>query len=877
MQRVVLFVLVFIGVFGAYLTYTQYNPTPHQARILDKNTFSDTFHDIEVNDQLTYRWLFRPLTLPIPLVTTQYRVIHIVSTAVENENPVEFTISGSKSISVPIQGQGFRTYQILLPDDSATRLQQSSIYLSITPQNFEQIENRRIGLAINSITIEPVQPSPMPPMWVLLVVFGMLSIVFVFAKVLPPAIEHSFWLIVVIGIYTLTVVQIINTSMAATAIVSMATLYIIYRYGSPIYAQLTSALPAIPEPEYRSDIDGLRALAVIAVVIYHAFPEVLPGGFIGVDIFFVISGYLITHIIIKDIHAQRFSIRHFYVRRIRRIFPALIVVLLFTASIGKILLYPYEYSSLGTHILAGAGFVSNIIFYQQVNYFSDISINQPLLHLWSLGVEEQFYILWPIILWFATKRPRLLIPTLIFLLVTSFLIYTHTVTDDPSAAFFLILSRFWQLGIGGFIAIYAMISPASVSHQPHHKSLFISAAGVLLYAYSIFFLNESEEYAVWNTVIPTISGVLLVYPNAKNWVSNRCLSHPLFVWMGKISFPLYLWHWPLLSFAFMSLVGEFTPFLKILTIGLSIVFAAITTVYIEKPVRFSQVKRVPTSWLLASMCVVVGVGLSIQTRQITPLLPNWERLRVTRMVPLEDCTNLFGFTTERALCTIQVGPTTQSEYVIIGDSHAIVLARGMLATTSNHITMFTQPGCAPLLPTTCGDDTAQSMQDVSRYLRNHPTQHTHRYVILAGRYAQYAYRNRTSNTFEVRLRNTFVAFSDLPRTTTIFVHQVPELSYAPQNCARLNTLLEPSNPLPTLSGCNIATSAVDQYFQPYQLAVQKLLVDFPNIQEFTANQLFCDQQTCIAFIDNQIAYQDQDHLNTWGGLRVAQLFVAQFP
>ena len=233
--------------------------------------------------------------------------------------------------------------------------------------------------------------------------------------------------------------------MALTDLASMTILYSLYRYASPVYVQLNHTVPAIPAPTYRSDIDGLRAFAVVAVVIYHAFPEVLPGGFIGVDIFFVISGYLITRIIIEEVSTQRFSIRHFYVRRIRRIFPALILVLVVTAIIGRFLLYQSEYSALGTHILAGAGFVSNIVFYQQVDYFGELSINQPLLHLWSLGVEEQFYIIWPVVLWFATKRPKLLIPSLIVFVVTSFLTYTHTLSSDAPAAFYLLASRFWQL------------------------------------------------------------------------------------------------------------------------------------------------------------------------------------------------------------------------------------------------------------------------------------------------------------------------------------------------------------------------------------------------------------------------------------------------
>ncbi len=167
--------------------------------------------------------------------------------------------------------------------------------------------------------------------------------------------------------------------------------------------------------EYRKDIDGLRAIAVFSVVAFHAFPKTLKGGFIGVDIFFVISGFLISRILINDLEEHTFRLRSFYARRIRRIFPALILVLLCCMLAGWILLLGDELNQLGNHIAAGAGFVSNLLMWSEAGYFDNAADTKPLLYLWSLGVEEQFYIVWPLLLWIAWRQRLFNITLLIFL------------------------------------------------------------------------------------------------------------------------------------------------------------------------------------------------------------------------------------------------------------------------------------------------------------------------------------------------------------------------------------------------------------------------------------------------------------------------------
>src|SRR3954462_920038 len=207
-----------------------------------------------------------------------------------------------------------------------------------------------------------------------------------------------------------------------------------------------------PAHAYRPDVDGLRAVAVLAVLAYHAFPSVLPGGFAGVDVFFVISGYLITGIIIEDLARERFTYANFYWRRIRRIFPALILVLVTCLALGWLVLLPDEYAQLGKHVAAGAGFVSNIALWREAGYFDSAAELKPLLHLWSLGVEEQYYLVWPLFLFLFKKQSNRMLWMILGIGALSFILNILMVSRYPTAAFYLPVTRFWELLAGSLLA-----------------------------------------------------------------------------------------------------------------------------------------------------------------------------------------------------------------------------------------------------------------------------------------------------------------------------------------------------------------------------------------------------------------------------------------
>ena len=232
--------------------------------------------------------------------------------------------------------------------------------------------------------------------------------------------------------------------------------------------KMTTLAPDLLHPKYRPDIDGLRAVAVLSVVAFHAFPAWMKGGFIGVDVFFVISGFLISTIIFGSLERGTFSFADFYARRIKRIFPALILVLSLSLIFGWFSLLPDELNQLGKHVVAGAGFVSNFVLWSESGYFDNSADTKPLLHLWSLGIEEQFYIVWPFLLWGAWKRQLNFFVVIISLLIGSFILNIWLIHTNPVATFYSPLARFWELLCGSLLALYLLRRSKSISQDSYY-------------------------------------------------------------------------------------------------------------------------------------------------------------------------------------------------------------------------------------------------------------------------------------------------------------------------------------------------------------------------------------------------------------------------
>ena len=366
---------------------------------------------------------------------------------------------------------------------------------------------------------------------------------------------------------------------------------------------------------YRPDIDGLRAVAVILVVAFHAFPKVLRSGFIGVDIFFVISGFLITSIIITDLAKGSFSLPAFYARRARRVFPALILVLLATLLFGCVFLYTDGYKELGKQVAASAGFAANLLFWKEANYFDQAAEIKPMLHLWSLGIEEQYYILWPALLWLCWRTQTRALPYLVgLLLIASFLLNLRATPLSPAEAFYSPFTRAWELFAGGLLAIAAVPDIRRRSGLAADAALPMRAADVLafcglgLLAAGLIVISRATPFPGWAALLPVAAACMLIGAGPRSWAARHVLSHPAPVGIGLISYPLYLWHWPLLVFA-RAWTGEAGSVpVRCGVIALSAGLAWLTYRFLERPIRFG---RSPLRWvsvLWGALATTAAIG-----------------------------------------------------------------------------------------------------------------------------------------------------------------------------------------------------------------------------------------------------------------------------
>ena len=373
---------------------------------------------------------------------------------------------------------------------------------------------------------------------------------------------------------------------------------------------------------YRSDIDGLRALAVLAVLAFHALPQVLPGGFVGVDIFFVISGYLISSILYSSLQHQQFSLLDFYSRRIRRIFPALIAVFVASFVLGWYFFYADEFINLGRHMIASAAFIQNWMLASESGYFDTSAEIKPFLHLWSLGVEEQFYIIWPLLLWGAWKlRINLLKLTAICLVVSFAWNIYELYFAQSTIAFYLPQVRFWELLIGAVLA-YIHLNPDSSQATDRYLSVLgmanenaRSIVGVTLLLLSFFFINSQKVFPGFWAILPTLGAVLLISAGPNAILNRIVLSNPLAVWFGKISYPLYLWHWVLLVYLRILEPDLFAKVkFRLLALLVAIALSWLTYRLIEKPLRFGRHLKLKTLFLLLAMICIIFLGREIQNQ-----------------------------------------------------------------------------------------------------------------------------------------------------------------------------------------------------------------------------------------------------------------------
>lgn len=373
--------------------------------------------------------------------------------------------------------------------------------------------------------------------------------------------------------------------------------------------------------KYRPDIDGLRAIAVLAVLIYHAFPVRLPGGYIGVDIFFVISGYLISTIIFKNLERNTFSFADFYARRIKRIFPALSVVLMTTLIFGFFIFISSQYNQLGLHVLGGATFVSNLMLWSESGYFDVSGELKPLLHLWSLGIEEQFYIFWPLFLYLFWKIRLNGFMAIVALIALSFWLNISGVKVDPSGTFYSPLTRMWELLLGSLLGWLTLFKPQIFQRVDSFNKYVLNVLPFIaigLFSYGFLGINSSSTFPGYWPLVPITGAVILIGMSRNTWFNQVVLSHKYMVWFGLISYPLYLWHWPILSFGHIYYHNKLSFSFKIIALVLSVLLAWLTVKFIEKPFRHGpNFNRLKVCILSAVMACIASLGYFVYKTTFT--------------------------------------------------------------------------------------------------------------------------------------------------------------------------------------------------------------------------------------------------------------------
>ncbi|HTO07950.1 MAG TPA: acyltransferase family protein [Myxococcota bacterium] len=644
---------------------------------------------------------------------------------------------------------------------------------------------------------------------------------------------------------------------------------------------------------YRRDIDGLRAVAVLSVAFYHARLPGFGGGFVGVDVFFVISGYLITQILLAEIERGAFSVLAFYERRVRRIFPALFAVLLAVLAAGCVLLLPDDLVALAKSTLATVLFAANFHFLAEAGYFAAPSWSKPLLHTWSLAVEEQFYIVFPGLLLFARRRlgGRYIAATLITVLV-SFAVCVVGTNNFRDADFFLAPTRAWELGLGSLLALGAL---APLRARAAREAL--AAAGLLAIAYAVASYSDDTKFPGVSALAPCLGATAILWAGgAGESMVGRLLSTGPAVFVGLISYSLYLWHWPLLVYASYVPARALTPPEACVVLAVSVAVAAASWRFVERPFRGARSRIGRQSLFRGALGVSLATAAAALALAATHGLPGRVDETVRALVATKDerdgllawC-NFHRSTHGPELWARELGDPAapDASFVVWGDSHACMFAEAIdslarKAGRRGHLAAG--GGCPPFVldrkvvrANTC----ATANDRVLEALRADPGLAD---VIMAGRWALYFEgrgfgqervraplemigANATQDRAELlggMLEHT-AAFLAKSGHRVWVIGPVPEVGLeVPLVLARARMLGRSVDPAPALTEFEARQHEV--------LAILARLRESPGVHVVLPHERLCGERLCDVVRDGAALYWDDDHLSRAGVGLVEPLF-----
>ncbi len=641
-----------------------------------------------------------------------------------------------------------------------------------------------------------------------------------------------------------------------------------------------------PTEEYRQEIDGLRMVAVLSVVFFHFSIPGFGGGFVGVDIFFVISGFLIGGALWREYKTnQQISVSGFYLRRLRRLAPAYITMCALTLVLGWFILLPFEFREFGKSLISSLFYVSNILFYRQSGYFDSAAEDKVLLHTWSLSVEEQFYVILPVIL-VLIRRPQAVIFVffVIFLIsITSSFFYT---TRNHAAAFFLIQFRIWELLVGVLLAIIGQERAFSWKGKP-----FFSWIGFLLILYGLTFTSPGVSFPGFAVVLPVAGTAFVIFNGKDNNAINRFLSSQFSRFFGLISYSLYLWHWPVLvlSVTYFGTYGKISEILS--AFALILILSLLSWRFVEIPFRRQGVvgNRVLLSVSMISGALLLTAGAAIYVnngyiarfpdraqmfiRASQDFLQDWSRCQIQNSGPLDG------------IETCAFGPRdAQPEVIVWGDSHVRAMREGIdIAAHEAGVAglIVWNAGCPPLFNITKTETAATREQDEKCSAINTQLQeglddldHIKR-ILLVGRWSYYATgegvgidahnKIELSRPFEEALSETV---DELLRSFDVYVmRQVPEFpDYSSHTFAKS-----------LAHGHAINDDALELNQQAWEnraLSSDKVMLKLASknrVHLIDAWSRICGD-ACYLLDEDVVYYFDNNHLTNTGALHIRDVF-----
>lgn len=640
--------------------------------------------------------------------------------------------------------------------------------------------------------------------------------------------------------------------------------------------------------DYRREIDGLRALAVLPVILFHAGFDLFSGGFVGVDVFFVISGYLITKIILSELEQEKFSILNFYERRARRILPALFLVMLVCIPFAWFWLYPSDMKDFAQSLVAVSTFSSNILFWRESGYFDTAAELKPLLHTWSLAVEEQYYVLFPIFLmlfWRLGMRWILMLLGVVF--ITSIATAQWAAYAQPAAAFYLLPTRTWELLIGAFAAFY-LSKTNGRTNLARSVSEVGGWLGIALILFAVFFYSHATPFPGFYALVPTIGTVLVILFATQQTTVGKFVGNKVFVGLGLISYSAYLWHQPLFAFAKQRSLVEPSQLTFITLSVLALVLAYFSWRYVETPFR----KKDLVSRSKIFYGALLGTLFFISVGVIGHISDGFkERFEIPASVynsiqrtPREaECFGKAGIhVIEDWFCELGIDSATK-DFLVFGDSHALsaLPAFDTVATDLGISGIFTgTSGCTPFLGVYAlrNDQLSHNCHALNKRVYQFVQDQQISTVFFIARWSYYtdggysgsnfsyistdenglANPDESRRAFEIGLENTITAYRSIG-VNVIFLPQVPQQILSP---VQIYSLASRSKEYKVN---NFSVS------KEKHLSLQRYvntLFEKTGVSLIELDQYFCDESKCAVGNESASFYFDEDHLSLEGSKRL---------